>query len=157
MSTTKYYSFLNITDGPDGTKNATTVVTLTKPQLRELEGGKKVLTCPAALTNREKALSTALDCEVKANGDTVWVDVNFWNTLADRFQKFLGDREKVRVCVCGRLSVRKWTAKDGTEAQRVQLSATDWFAIPSGTTASSAPASHEAPEVEEAGDEDLPF
>lgn len=154
MAERKFYSFLNITDGTDGVKNCTVALTLTRPELRELQDGKKVLTCPAAITNRSKILSNALGCEVKAQEDTVWVDVQFWNTLAERFQKFLGDRTKARVVICGRLSIRKWTAKDGTEAQRVQISVNDWYNLPTpaGTEAPAA----EAPTVE-ATDEELPF
>ena len=133
--TRKFYTFLNVTDGADA-KNVTTVVTLSRFEMKELEENKKVLHCTAGITNKTKALSDALGCEVVAtkndNGDeNVWIDVSFWNALAERFQKFVGDREKVRVVLCGRLSVRKWNAADGSERQRVQLSANDWFALPS--------------------------
>ena len=134
--TRKFYSFLNVTDGADKVKNVTTVVTLSRFEMKDLEEGKKVLHCTAAISNRTKVLSDALGCEVVAtknenDNENVWVDVSFWNALAERFQKFVGDREKVRVVLCGRLSVRKWNAADGTERQRVQISANDWFALPS--------------------------
>lgn len=127
----KFYSFLNVTDGPDGTKNCTTVVTLIRPELKQIDDEKKVLQCSAALTNRDKALSQALGCEITPTGETVWVDVTFWNALADRFQKFIGDRDKVRVVLCGRISVRKWKGEDGKENQKIQISANDWIIFPS--------------------------
>ena len=126
----KFYSFLNVTDGPDGTKNCTTVVTLSRPELKQLQEEKKVLNCSAPLTNRDKALSAALGCEITSTNDTVWVDVNFWNDLADKFQKFIGDREKVRVVLCGRLSVRKWKTEDGKERCKPQISVNDWLVFP---------------------------
>ena len=146
MAEKKFYSFLNVTDGPDGIKNCTTAVTLIHPELKDLGDGKKVLTCNASLSNREKMLASVLGCDIVHNDGTVWIDVQFWNNLAERFQKFLGDRDKVRVVLCGRLSVRKWTADDGTEKQKVQISANDWFVLPSY--------SKKENEVETAGVED---
>lgn len=135
-TTKKYYTFLNITDGPDGIKNVTTIVTLSKPEMKELQDGKKVFHCVAPISNRDKAIANALGCEITPDNDTVWVDVSFWNERADRAEKFFGGRDKVKVVLCGRLSVRKWKAEDGTERQRVQISANDWTGLPSTNAAS---------------------
>lgn len=126
----KFYSFLNITDGVDGVKDCTTIVTLSRPEMKELGEDKKVLRCAAAISNQDKVLSNALGCEITPNGDAVWVDVSFWNKNAERFQKFMGDRDKVRVVLCGRLSVRKWTV-EGSERVRVQIAASNWAGMPS--------------------------
>ena len=152
----KYYTFLNITEGKDGVKNCTVVLTLTRPELRNLQDDKKVLSCAAAISNRDKALADALGVEIQSQDGTVWCDVQFWNALADRFQKFMGERDKIRVVVCGRLSLRTWTGKDGNPAQRVQISANDWFALPTGGAAANAPAGQQSFE-EIGGDDDLPF
>ena len=128
-TTKKYFTFLDVTDGPDGTKNCTTVVTLTRPELRELSEGKKVLSCAAPITNRDQFLNKVLNAQLVAGGtnnDTVWADVEFWNALAERFQKFLGDRDKVKVLLCGRLSLREWATEDGQKRQRVRISVNNW-------------------------------
>ena len=132
--TKKYYTFLNVTDGLEGVKNCTTIVTLSNFEMKDLEDGKKVLHCVAPVTNRDKALATALGAEITSKDDTVWVDVNFWNERAERFQKFVGDRKTVRVVLCGRLSLRKWTV-EGTEKQRVQIAGNDWFSLASTPSA----------------------
>ena len=158
MAERKFFTFLNITEGKDDVKNCTVALTLTRPELRELQDGKKVLTCPAAISNRDKILSDALGTEIKSDNDTVWCDVQFWNVLAERFQKFLGERDKVRVIICGRLSLRTWTAKDGTPAQRVQISANDWFALPTATATTATATVADQPNFEEVStDDDLPF
>lgn len=131
----KFYTFLNVTDGPDGVKNCTTIVTLTRPELRTLQADKKVLTCSAAISNREKTLSSIFGQEISASSDgTVWVDVQFWNSLADRFQKFLGERDKVRLVLCGRLSLRKWKDDDGNDHHKVQISVNDWAVYPTASS-----------------------
>jgi single-stranded DNA-binding protein len=133
MANNKYYSFISIADGADGSKNITTIVTLTRPEMKELEGDKKVFRCAAPISNRAKTLSNALGCELPQNEETTWVDVAFWNERAERAQKFFGDRTSVRVVLCGKLTVRKWKGEDGNERVRVQISANDWAALPSNS------------------------
>lgn len=125
----RFFTFLDVTDGPDGTKYCTTIVTLTRPEFKELAEGKKVLTCAAPITNRDQFLNKVLNAQLVPGGnnkDTIWVDVEFWNALADRFQKFLGERDRIRVLVCGRLSLREWSSEDGQKRQRVRISANNW-------------------------------
>lgn len=135
----KFYTFVNITEGTEGTHNITAALTLTHPDYKELTSGKKVLTTSAAFSNREKMLSDALGTELKGQDGTLWADVNFWDNMAERFQKFLNGRDKVRLIVCGRLTLRKWTTKDGVEANRVQIAVNDWYQLPM-TNAATTPA-----------------
>lgn len=150
----KYYTFTDITDGPDNVKNITADLTLTRPEVRELQDGKKVLTCSAAFSNQTKALSKALGVELQDNNGTVWVDVQFWEDHADRFQKFLNDREKVRVIVCGRLNKRTWTTKSGEQANRVQISVRNWNAVYTPSVPATSAASNDAV-VDDGQDEPL--
>ena len=137
MAEKKFYTFIDIQDGTDGTKNCTTVVTLTKPEMKDLGDGKKILHCNAAISNQKNALSKALGSEIYASEDgTVWADVNFWNERADRMEKFVGDRTKVKVLICGKLSLRKWTAEDGSPRHRVQISVNNWMGMPTGASES---------------------
>ena len=122
----KYYTFIDITDGPDAVKNITTELILTRPENREVGNGNKVLTCSAAFSNQTKALSKALGTEIRDNDGAVWADIQFWNDAATRFEKFLNGREKVKLILCGRLTLRTWETKNGEPAQRVCVSVRNW-------------------------------
>ena len=141
----KYYTWMDIAEGKDGQKLITVELTLSRPDLRDLQEGKKVLSCSAAISNGEQRIGKALGTELKAQDGTLWVEVQFWNDIADRFQKFLNGREKIRAIICGRLSLRTWTAKDGSPAQRVQISASNWRALDKASPAASDGAATEAP------------
>lgn len=163
-----FYTSLNITKGENDTKNFTAILNIVKPKntdfVRQIGDDKKVATYRTAFSNCEKKLSNALGVEITPNEKgAVWCDVDFWNALADRFQKFMGDRDSIRVVLMGRLTLDTWTTKDGTPAQRVRLSANDFFALPTGTGAApaatpvTAPAADAGQMEEIGGDDDLPF
>jgi single-strand DNA-binding protein len=58
----------------------------------------------------------------KAKKETLWLTVNCWRDLADQVQKLV--TKGALVLVSGRLAVRKYTDKTGTEQTSVEVVAT---------------------------------
>src|SRR5690606_34961550 len=93
---------------------------LGKPvEIRFTQSGRPVASFSVADTPRRKNPQTN---EWEDAGETLWVDVSVWGSegeaLAERAQGYKG-----RVTVTGKLGIRSYEAKDGTQRQAVTLNA----------------------------------
>ena len=125
----KYYSFFNANKcvGTNGEfVGVTTIVTLSNIQKKDVNG-KAVVNARARISNRSRTMEAVLGAPVQADADgSVWVDVAFWEDRAERFMRYVGDRERVRVVLVGTMLQRTFTKNDGTEGKAVVINATDW-------------------------------
>ena len=125
----KYYTFFNANKcvGTNGEfVGITTIVTLSNIQKKDVNG-KTLVTARTRISNRSKTMSAVLGSEIHAEEDgSVWCDVTFWEDRAERFLRYVGDRERVRIVLIGAMSLRTFTRADETEGQSVTINATDW-------------------------------
>ena len=136
----------------------TAVLGLSNIQQKDANG-KKLVTARAAINNRTKFLNTTLGCAFPETDETVWVDVNFWEDRADRFAKFIGDREKALVCVMGTISAHKFQRQDGSDGYSITVTGDEWFGM-GGNSASKTDASQSGPNPNIPtlnADDDLPY
>lgn len=129
MAEKKYYTFFkaNKCIGTNGEFiGVTTIVTLYNIQKKDVNG-KTLVTARTKISNQAKAMSAALGAEIHANEDgSVWCDVQFWEDRAERFLRYVGERERVKVVIVGAMNLRTFTKVDETEGQSVTINATDW-------------------------------
>ena len=130
----------------------TVVLALSNIQQKDANG-KKLVTARGAINNRTKLLNQALGTSFPETDETVWVDVNFWEERADRFLKFLGDREKVLVGIMGSASARKFKRTDETEGESIAITADDWFGMGGNNPAPK----EQAASVPTVNDDELPY
>lgn len=127
----KYYSFFNgqrlKTEDGKVVVPVTTSVVVASIKEREVEG-HKLVSGRAAISMRNRRIASLLDVELP-DEEVLWVDVNFWDDRAERFLRFLGDREKVRMCLVGNMKARTFDREDGTQGVGVSLSVQDWFSL----------------------------
>ena len=113
------------------------------PELRETNGGKSVCN-----------LSVAVDGRGGRDSDeaTLWLSVAVWDATAENCAKYL--RKGSHVGVSGRLQPNKYTKRDGSEVEGVEVSA---FAVDFLTPKSereAAPAAKAAPTPAPVPDDD---
>lgn len=133
----------------------TAILSLSNIQVKTVND-KPLVTARAAINNRTKLLNEALGTSFPETDETVWVDVNFWESRADRFQKFLGDRTKVLVGVMGTITARKFPRQDGSEGEALALTADEWFGV--GNSKTEAPQNGPDPSIPTLNaDDDLPY
>lgn len=127
----KYYSFFNgqrlKTEDGKVVVPVTTSVVVSSIKEREVEG-HRLVSGRAAISMRTRRIGSLLDVELP-DEEVLWVDVNFWDERAERFLKFLGDREKVKMCLVGSMKARTFNREDGTQGVGVSLSVQDWFSL----------------------------
>ena len=149
----KYYTFLAlnkcIADSGNGYVDITAELNLTRIEFKEVND-KLLCTARAAINNRSKVLNNYLGTSYPETDAPVWVDVNLWESRAERFKKFVGDRDKVRVVVVGSVARRTYTKNDGNEGESVSITVNDWLALP--TRNGGAVAEHQPAE-----NDDLPY
>lgn len=125
----KYYTFFNANECVGNNGNfvgVTTIVTLSNIQKKDVNG-KALVTARTRISNRAKAMSAVLGTEIQADADgSVWCDVTFWEDRADRFLRYVGDRERARVVLVGTMTTRTFNRADGTENKTVSINAMDW-------------------------------
>lgn len=121
MEEKKYYTFFG---------NGTVMdVTLSNVQTKNIDG-KQLVTARACVSNRAQAISKLLDKEITPDDKgNVWIDVCFWEDKAERFLKFIGDRDRVRVVVVGNLTSKEFSKKDGSHGVAITLNAITWETI----------------------------
>lgn len=153
----KYYTFIAINKcvGKNGGtfNDIAAVLNISNIQVKNA-GGKNLVTARAAINNRTKLINDALGCNLVDRDGVLWVDINFWEDRADRFQKFIGNQEKARLCIVGAVSARKYAKQDGTEGETVTITVNDWFGIDRRSDAPQAAPQGSIPQV---GDDDLPY
>ena len=136
----------------------TAILSLSNIQQREVNG-KNMVSARAAINNRTKLINSALGTSFDENEETIWVDVNFWEARADRFLKFVGNREKVLLGVMGTITARQFDRQDGTKGTSLSITADEWF----GMNSNSAPRTDApqyagaAPSIPAQTDDDLPY
>lgn len=75
-------------------------------------------------TSSEKSVTNfSLAVDTYGNADTLWVDVVAWGKLAENVAKYCSKGK--RVAVAGRLQVRTFQRKDGSEGRAVECVAND--------------------------------
>lgn len=163
----KQYTFIatNKCVGKNGSNfnDVTAVLTLFNIEGKVTSNGKKVVTARAAINNRTSLLNSALGCNLTDENGVLWTDISVWEDRAERFEKYIGNRTKMRLCVVGTISVRKFTKKDGKESEALTINVNDWFGMDRAGSDNSAGAASEAPEMPQTnniptvGDDDLPF
>ena len=134
----------------------TTVLNLSNFQVKDANG-KKLVTARAAINNRTKLLNDTLGTKLPEANETAWVDVTFWEDRAERFQKFLGDRTKVLVCVMGTISARQFSKQDGTPGEALTISVDDWFGLGGGNNSTPKDAAPQPSIPTFNADDDLPY
>ena len=132
MSENKFYSFLNgnrcVTRDGKEYIGVTTTVIHNRIERKDVNG-KKLVSARAAISNRTRTVANLLGVDLP-DEETLWVDVTFWEDRAERFDRFLGDRDKVRVVLCGSLSSREYERQDGTKGIGVSINVNDWMHYP---------------------------
>lgn len=145
----KRYTFLNCIHAVSskGTNyiSATVEGYLCKPEVRTA-GDKFLVTGSMPINNRSKSINAAVGTAFPEDQETIWVEVNFWEQRAERFQKLLAksNASSIHMVMVGSLSKRTYTGKDGNEKAKVVLTVNDWFLMPktsgNATAATSTPA-----------------
>ena len=155
----KFYTFLatNKCVGKDGAtfNDVTAVLNLTNIQVKSAND-KKLVVARAAINNRTKLLNSVLGSHFPESDEVVWADVTFWEARADRFEKFIGQQTKARLCVVGTISLRNYQKQDGTNGEAISISVNDWIGLDgrgTGNKAEGAPQSN----VPTVNDDDLPY
>lgn len=152
----KFYTnikFFPCVDKNNAPYNGITVVLSLSNVQKKTVNEKNLVTARGAINNRTKLINQTLGTAFPETDETVWVDVNFWEDRADRFVKFLGDREKVLVCIMGTARGRTFKKADETDGYAMTINADDWFVM---NGAGSAPKGPEA-SVPTVNDDDLPY
>ena len=155
-NTKKYYTFLALnrcmSDSGNSYVDITAELNLSRIEFKEVND-KLLCTARAAISNRSKLLNTFLGTSYPETDAPVWVDVTFWESRAERFKKFVGDRDKVRLVVVGSVARRVYTKNDGNEGESVTITVNDWLTMPTRNAGAAAPS--QVPEAAEA--DDLPY
>lgn len=159
-TTIKLFPCVNNSNGNPYT-GVTAVLNITNVQRKDVNG-KALVTARAAINNRAKTLNAGLNSNlVEDNKGAIWADVCFWEDRADRFQKFLGDRERALVCIMGTISVRRYNNNEGAQMESVSINADEWFAVNIGSSAPKTDAgAYGVPQPSiplPGGDDDLPY
>lgn len=129
----KYITFFNAVNAnkKEGTFVSATVGGLISRFRVQDAKGKKLIRATMAVQNRAKAINYALGTSFSEDSDDpIWVDVNFWENRADRFEHMiekLGGPNKVKVVLVGSLTARTYTKNDGAEGVAVTLTVSDWM------------------------------
>ena len=136
----------------------TVILSLSNIQQRDVNG-KSMVSARAAINNRTKLINTTLGTSFDENEETLWVDVNFWEARADRFLKFIGNREKVLLGVMGTITARKFDRQDGTKGEALSITADEWFGMGNNSAprADAPQGAGAAPSIPEPTDDDLPY
>ena len=132
MENRKFYSFFN-TNRCIGTNGeyvgVTTIATLVNIQKKDVNG-KSLVSARASISNQANAINKALNTNIQPdeNGN-IWIDVLFWESTADRFMRYLGDRDRTKVVLVGTMNSRTYQKNDGTETVTASITATNWSGL----------------------------
>ena len=114
------------------------------PEVKDLEGGKKVANFNIATTERYT------DRNGEKQEQTEWHRLELWDGLAGLAQQYLKKGDKV--CIAGKLKTDSWQAADGNNRYTTKIRVLSMqFLTPRGGD-QAAP-----PPKQENGDDDLPF
>lgn len=132
---TKNYSFLNIKKVIDyegkevnGVTACAMVVNPTTPGTTST--GRKYIRCSFPINNQGPRIWSACGgiAPDVADDGTVWSQVTFWGTLADRFEKFLVKHPFAVIVVTGTIRVEK-SSNDGKEYANTYINADDFMFV----------------------------
>lgn len=136
----------------------TAILSLSNIQQRDVNG-KPMVSARAAINNRTKLINTTLGTSFNENEETLWVDVNFWEARADRFLKFMGNRDKALLGVMGTITARRFERQDGTKGEAISITADEWFGVGNNAAprADALQVGGAAPSIPTIVDDDLPY
>lgn len=93
----------------------------------------RLMTGKMAINNRTKTINSLLGTDFE--GETVWATVKFWRNCFDRFEKYYDKRTagttdavKMKVVVCGSLSLDTWEDNNGEVRKNLVINVMDWTA-----------------------------
>ena len=122
-----------------------------EPEVRALDGGKKVARIRVATTERYT------DQQGNKQDQTEWHSVTLWGGLADVVDKYV--HKGSQVYIEGKIRTREWTDKDNQKRFTTEIMATEMKLLGRPKDANEAPAVAPAPQapVPPPYSDDLPF
>lgn len=120
-----------------------------EPEVRALDGGKKVARIRVATTERYT------DQQGNKQEQTEWHSVTLWGGLADVADKYL--HKGSQVYIEGKIRTREWTDKDNQKRFTTEIMATEMKLLGRPKDANEAPAVAPAPQAPVPPMGDLPF
>lgn len=136
----KYWSFMEIVKAKskNGEFNHITVKgPLCNGERRYTNDGKAVYSGSIPVNNRAKALNYALGTNFPENDETHWLNVSFWDTNADRIEKFLNGRKSAQIIVCGSIKVNNYQDRNGQNQIGLNVSVSNWTSAGGNSSESS--------------------